>query len=101
VTVHFTPLAAEDLDKILAGLTSKSANAARGLAAALSVQLQLCDRLPRAYPQSREPRVRRCPLTSYPYTIYFRERSGSDGIEVLMVIHSARVKTLTQMPERD
>ena len=45
------------------------------------------------------PNVRRVPLVRYPYTIFYRINLGEQRIEILRVVHGARVKALGRVPD--
>ena len=44
-----------------------------------------------------EPNLYRRPLGKYRYTIFYR--TAAEGIEVVRVIHGARVKVLNKLPK--
>jgi plasmid stabilization system protein ParE len=48
-----------------------------------------------------EPGVYRRPLSKYRYTIFYRMLANQQGIEIVRVIHSARVKDLSTLPDED
>jgi hypothetical protein len=41
----------------------------------------------------------RRPLGKYRYTIFYRALAGDGGIEVVRVVHGARVKNLGKVPD--
>ena len=48
-----------------------------------------------------EPNVRRLPLVRYPYTIFYRVDPIRDLVEIVRVVHSARVTDLGRPPKGD
>lgn len=43
-------------------------------------------------------RVRRLPLVRFPYTMYYRVNQSSETVEILRVVHSARVRGIGKLP---
>lgn len=42
--------------------------------------------------------VRRLPVVRYPYTIFYRVNASGDAVEVLRVVHAARVRDRGRLP---
>lgn len=81
--------------------------AANNPAAALRVESLIrttCERLvdfPFSAPATDEPNLRRLPLGRYPYTIFYRLDQTRALVEIVRVIHGARVENLQQLPSDD
>ena len=97
MTVRFTPEATRDITNILANVTSPQLG--ERLSQALGRAMEICHENPRANPKTRVPFVRRCPLRRYRYTIFYSYTPGLRDIEIIRVVHSARVRNLDRVPK--
>ena len=95
--VVYAPRALRDIDEILAYIYERSPSGARNVSLAIEYTIHTCALNPRAGARTDQPNVFRRPLGKYRYTIFYRTRT--DGIEVARVVHGARVKKLTKLPE--
>ena len=43
--------------------------------------------------------VRRLPLVRYPYTMYYRINQLNETVEILRIVHSARVRVIGKLPK--
>lgn len=55
--------------------------------------------LPYAAMKIADRDIWRLPLVRYPYTIFYRIVADQDEVQILRVVHSARVKDLKRMPK--
>lgn len=94
--VVYAPRALRDIGEILEYVHARSPSGARNVSLAIENSVHACALTPRTGSRTDEPGVYRRPLGKYRYTIYYRLRA--DGIEVIRVIHSARVRRLGTMP---
>jgi plasmid stabilization system protein ParE len=90
--------ALHDVDEILSFIYQHSPGGARNVSFAIEHTVNLCALSPRAGSKTDEPDVYRWPLGKYRYTIFYRLRSD-EGIEIVRVLHGARVKDLRQVPD--
>lgn len=95
--VVYAPRALRDIDDILTYIKERSPSGARNVSLAIEYAIHMCALSPRAGARTDEPDVHRRPLGKYRYTIFYRVRP--DVIEVVRVIHAARVKRLASLPE--
>ena len=96
--VVYAPRALRDVDEILFHIHQHSPRGARNVSYAIEHTVHLCALNPRAGSKTDEPDVYCWPLGKYRYTIFYRARSD-DGIEIVRVLHGARVKNLWQVPD--
>jgi plasmid stabilization system protein ParE len=99
--VIYSRRALRDIDEILAYVRKRSASGALNVALAIEHQLRTCALNPRGSPKTDEPNVYRSPLGKYRYTIFYRAPPGAQGIEVVRVVYSGRVKNLRKIPDGD
>jgi plasmid stabilization system protein ParE len=67
---------------------------------AIEHAIHTCALNPRGSPATDEPHVHR-PLGTYRCTVFYRVLAGKAGIDVVRVIHGARVKNLRKIPDGD
>jgi toxin ParE1/3/4 len=63
-----------------------------------------CERLaefPLAAAKTDEPGVHRLPLVRYPYAIFYRVNPAHHRVEIVRVLHGARIKDLRLLPDVD
>lgn len=99
MTARYTPEATRDITSVLRTASAQSPQFGERPSKALQRAIKICDENPRANPQTRVAFVRRCPLKRYRYTIFYRFTPGLPEIEVLRVVHSARVRSLYRVPK--
>lgn len=94
--IVYAPRALRDIGGILEYIHARSPSGARSVSLAIEHSIHACALTPRAGGRTDELNVYRRPLGKYRYTIFYRARD--DGIEVVRVVHSARVKRLSTVP---
>jgi Plasmid stabilization system protein len=99
--VLYAPRALRDIDEILAYISKRSPRGAHNVSLAIEYTIHTCALNPRMGARTDEPGVYRRPLGKYRYTIFYRMLADIDGIEIARVIHGARVKDLSKLPEDD
>jgi plasmid stabilization system protein ParE len=78
--------------------------AAQDLVTAQAVEdeiFQQCDRIglfPRASPAIRTPGVRRCPMSKYPFTIFYRLNEQREAVTIIAIVRSTRLRNLERVP---
>lgn len=95
--VVYAPRALRDIGEILEYVHTRSPSGARNVSLAIEYSIHACALTPRAGGRTDEPNVYRRPLGKYRYTIFYRTRTN--GIEVIRVVHSARVRQLSNVPD--
>lgn len=99
MNVVFSQRAIEDIDLIYLAIAAANPRAAQQVEDMIRVTCERLTDFPFASAATDEPGVRRIPLVRYPYTIFFRVNEAHGVIEIARVLHAARVKSLTQLPE--
>ena len=97
----YAPRALRDIDKILEYIQKSSANGARSVSIAIEHTAGVCAESPRGGALTDEPHVYRWPLRSFRYTIFYRFDPAHDVVEIIRVIHAARVSDLQRLPDND
>jgi toxin ParE1/3/4 len=95
--VVYAPRALRDIDDLLTYINERSPRGARNISLAIEYAIHVCALNPRAGARTDEQDVYRRPLGKYRYTIFYRARG--DIIEIVRVVHAARVKRLASLPE--
>src|SRR5262245_51496291 len=96
--IAYAPQALRDIDEILAYIYERTPRGAHNVSLAIEHAIRMCAHNPRVAGLTDEPNVRRRPLGRYRYTIFYRLLAGDAGIEVVRVVHGARVKNLGRVP---
>jgi plasmid stabilization system protein ParE len=99
--IAYAPRALRDVEEILAYTHNRSPRGAHNVSIAIEHAIRMCALHPNAAAQTDEANVRRRPLGKYRYTIFFRALAGHEGIEVIRVVRSARVRSLGKVPEAE
>ena len=99
--VAYAPRALRDIDEILAYIRKRSPRGAHNVSLTIEHAIGMCALNPHAAASTDEPNVRRRPLGKYRYTIFYRTLALGEGIEVVRVVHGARVKSLGKVPDED
>lgn len=99
--VVYAPRALRDIDEILAYISKRSPRGAHNVSLAIEYTIHTCALNPRTGARTDEADVYRRPLGKYRYTIFYRLLPDDEGIEIARVIHGARVKDLSKLPEDD
>lgn len=97
--IVYAPRALRDIDEILDYIRTRSPRGAHAVSLAIEYTIQLCALNPRASARTDEPGVFRRPLGKYRYTIFYRINHDATAIEIIRVIHAARVKNLQSLPD--
>ena len=99
MNVKFAPRALSDLEDIRAYLVPLSPQGAERVRRALADAIDRCALDPRIGSLTDEPGLYRRPLRKYPYTVFYRLQPTGQGIEVVRIVHGARVKHLGTVPD--
>ena len=97
--IVYAPRALRDIDEILTYIHERSPRGASTISFAIEHTIHMCALNPHAGSRTDEPNVYRWPLGKYRYSIFYRLSSDDETIEIVRVIHGARVKDLRQTPE--
>ncbi len=97
--VRETTPALRDLAGILEHLHQKSPQGAASVARAYDKARDQLSRMPYCGSKLDEFETWRLPLVKYPYTIFYRVRADIGELQVLRIVHGARVKDLGRVPE--
>ena len=97
--IAYAPRALRDIDEILAYIRKRSPRGAHNVSLAIEHAIRMCALNPRASARTDEPGVHRWPLGKYRYTVFYRTLADDAGIQVVRVVHGARVKSLDKVPE--
>ena len=95
--VVYAPRALPDIGEILEYIHFRSPSGARKVSLAIEYSIHACAMRPRAGTRTDEPTSTADRWGKYRYTIFYRAQD--DGIEVVRVVHSARVKRLGSRPD--
>lgn len=96
-----TESAFRDVAGILDYLLKKSPKGAANVALAYREAKERLTSLPYASLELDEQKIRRIPLAKYPYTIFLIVDADLEEVQILRVVHSARVKDLGSLPDLD
>jgi len=99
--IIYAPRALRDIDEILGYVRKRNPRGAHNVSLAIEHTIRMCALNPRGSPETDESNVHRCPLGKYRYTVFYRTLTREAGLEVVRVVHSARVKNLGRIPEED
>ena len=99
--VRETTPALRDLAGILDGLHERSPQGAASVARAYDRARDQLSRLPYSGRKIDDFEAWRLALVTYPYTIFYRVRADQGELQILRIVHSARVRDLGRVPEDD
>ena len=99
MSVKFSPRALADLEAIREYLLPRSPQGAERVRIAIAEAIDRCALDPSIGIKTEEPDVLRRPLRKYRYTVFYRSAPSGDGIEIIRIVHSARVKHLGRVPD--
>jgi toxin ParE1/3/4 len=88
-----------DIDDILAYIQKRSPSGARNVSLAIEHTIELCALNPRGAAITNLPDVYRRPLAKYRYTVFYRTFVDTGAIEIVRVVHGARVRNLGRLPD--
>lgn len=97
--VRETGPALRDLAEILNHLSERSRQGARNLVAAYEAARVQIAHMPYATVKIENLDVWRLPLVRFRYTIFYRIVPADDEVQILRIVHSARVKKLDVLPD--
>ena len=99
--VVYAPRALRDIDGILTYIQKRSATGANSVSLAIEYTIHASALNPHTGSRTNVPNLYRRPLGKYRYTVFYRTLPAGDGIEVVRVVHGARVKDLDVLPEEE
>jgi toxin ParE1/3/4 len=99
MNVVFAETARRDIGGIYETIAAHNPAAAQRVEDMIRSTCQGLADFPFAAAATDELNVRRLPLVRYPYTIFYRVDVPRDCVEIIRVIHGARVKSLSSVPE--
>jgi toxin ParE1/3/4 len=97
--VRFTPQAREDIGTVYSTIARSNPNAAQCVENLIRSKIDRIALFPQTGSRTRVANVRRLPLVKWPYTIFYRIVTAEDAIDVLRVVHGAKVKNLRTVPK--
>lgn len=97
----YAPRALRDVDEILTYVQARSLKGAATLSVAIEKAADSCALNPFLGIATDTTGTFRYPLTRYDYTIFYRVRADLDEVEIVRVIHAARIKDLGRLPDDD
>ena len=101
MTATFAPRAKREIKGILDHILTQSAQGANSVSMSISSTIKSCEQFPRTASKTNRKNIFRKPLAKFPYTIFYRYEPKSGDIEIVAVVHSARVKSLSRIPKED
>jgi plasmid stabilization system protein ParE len=99
--VRYTPAALADIDKIYRNIAIHNPLAAQRVEDKLRETAEGFEHFPGIGAPTDIAQVRRFPVARFPYTIFYRVNPTDDAVEILRVIHSARVTAPEQLLDDD
>jgi toxin ParE1/3/4 len=96
--VRYTPQARDDIEEIHRKLATANPAAAQRVEDLIRLKISRLSTFPRSGSRTLLANVRRMPLVKWPYTIFYRIVVDENAIDVLRVVHGARVKDLDEVP---
>ena len=97
--IRYAPRALRDVDDILAYIHARNPHGAHNVSLAIERAIALCALTPAAGSKTDDAGLFRMPLGKYRYTVFYRFDLVSDVLDVVRVIHGARVKDLGSLPD--
>ena len=91
--------ALRDIDELLARIAQQSAHDANRVSVAIEQTIAVCAASPRGGSLTDEPHLYRWPLRAYRYTIFYRFDPAHDVVEIVRIVHSARIRNLSRLPD--
>ena len=96
MSVAFAPRALRDIDEILTYIHARNPVGARNVSLVIEQTIALCGLNPFAGLRTDRSNVFRAPLSRCRYAIFYRVDEARDRIEVIRVVHGARLKRLNE-----
>ena len=97
--VRYTRRAQIDIEEIFIYIENENPKAALAVEHDIRIKTQGLSDYPEIGVATDMKDVRRLPLTRYPYTIFYRVNWSDKSVDVLRVMHGARVQDLKELPE--
>ena len=97
--VRFTPSAQSDIDGIFQAIAEHDPSAAQRVENGLRWTAEGLARFPAIGAPTDIEHVRRLPVVRYPYTIFYRVNAAEAAVEILRIVHGARVRDRGRVPE--
>jgi plasmid stabilization system protein ParE len=98
MTIIYAPRALRDVATILDRIAQRSRAGAGNVASAIERSVQMSAQFPHTGGKTDKPGIFRRPLGKYRYTVFYRVLANDAGIEIVRVVHAARVQTLGKVP---
>ena len=99
--VVFAERARQDIRGIYDSIVNHDRAAAQRVENAIRAECERLGLFPFASVATDEPNVRRVPLVRYKYSIYCRVNEDRGIVEIVRVIHAARIENLDEVPGND
>ena len=97
--VVYAEQARQDISSIYDFLLNRSPAVAPQVEAMIRAQCERLADFPKSGAPTTRKGIRRLPLVRYPYTIFYGLEPNGYIVEVLRVVHGARVKNLRKIPK--
>ena len=97
--VRYTRLAQRDIEDIFDHIQADSPQAALEVEATIRNKAEALSDFPEIGVMTDLKDVRRFPLTRYPYTIFYRIDWSENTVDILRVVHAARIRDLDTPPD--
>jgi len=95
---RFTPQAQVDIASIYDYIAKDNPRAAQRVEDHIRAAINVLRRAPGMGVPIEEENVRRLPIGRYPYTVFYLLDQDADELQVLRVMHGARIKDLGKVP---
>jgi toxin ParE1/3/4 len=96
--VRFAPAARSDIEGIFRAIAQHDPFAAQRVEDTLRWTAEGLGRFPGLGVPTDIENVRRLPVVRYPYTIFYRVNASGGTVEVLRIVHAARVGDRGRLP---
>jgi toxin ParE1/3/4 len=97
--VRYTPAAQNDIAHIYRIIAADRPNAAQRVEDRIKATCERLGSFSRLGATTNLEDVRRMPLVRWPYTIFYRIVAADDTVDILRVVHGARVENLDEVPD--
>ncbi len=97
--IVYAETARRDITAIYDSIAPHNKQAAKRVESLIRIKCERLADFPYAAAKTDEPGVFRLPLVRYPYTIYYRVNLALERVEIAPVVHSARIKDLSKLPD--
>lgn len=96
--VVFSWRARVDIAKIYDTIADNNPKAAQRVENVIRAKCERLGEFPQSAQRTDEPNLYRLPVGRYPYTIFYRINAEIGRVEIVRVVHGARVRNLKRMP---